>query len=131
VAQAYSEDPETAAKGGDYPGWIGESNDILAETQLHPFHEAVLNLQPNEISRPFAFGDSLYIVEVVERTAPQPLTFEQAKPYLQEILNQQKHEERLVELSGQLFKQANVIVYQAVLDGYLKQVGVETPAPGP
>lgn len=125
VAQAYSEDPETAAKGGELDGWIGESDDILAEAQIHPFHEAVLALQPDEISPPFELGDSLYIVQVIERTAPEVLTFEQAKPSIEEILTQQKHEARLAQLSDELFKQANVVIYQTVLADYFGQL--QTP----
>lgn len=120
VAQEYSEDPETAANGGELDGWIGESEDILAEAQLHPFHEAILPLQPDEISRPFQFGDSLYIVQVMERTEPKRLAFEQARPYIEETLTQQKHEERLTQLTGDLFKQANVVVYETVLLDYFK-----------
>ena len=125
VAQAYSEDPETAAQGGELDGWIGETDDIMAEAQVHPFHEAVLALQPEEISPPFELGDSLYIVQVIERTAPEVLTFEQAQPYIEEILSQQKHEERLVLLSDDLFQQANVVIYESVLTDYFEQL--QTP----
>ena len=125
VAQAYSEDPETAANGGELDGWIGESDDILAEAQIHPFHEAVLALQPDEISPPFELGDSLYIVQVIERTAPEVFTFEQAKPYIEEILTQQQHEDRLAQLSDELFQQANVVIYETVLADYFGQL--QTP----
>lgn len=129
VAQAYSEDPETAAKGGELDGWIGETDDILAEAQLHPFHEAVLALQPNEISPPFELGDSLYIVQVIERTPPEVLTFEQARPYIEEIISQQKHEERLAQISDELFQQANVVIYESVLSAYFEQL--QTPVAPP
>jgi parvulin-like peptidyl-prolyl isomerase/predicted nucleic acid-binding protein len=118
VAQEYSEDPETAANGGELEGWIGESEDILAEAQLHPFHEAILPLLPNEISQPIQFGDSLYIVQVIERTEPEQLTFEQAKPDLEETLTGQKHEERQAQLTDELFKQNNVVIYESVLVEY-------------
>lgn len=122
VAQEYSEDPETAAAGGEFPGWIGESDDIFTEVQIHPFHEAILNLQPNEISPPFEFGGSLYIVQVIERTESEPIAFEQAKSYIQEILTQQKHEEQLTQLYDGLFQQANVVVYETVLLDYFDQL---------
>jgi len=127
VAQEYSEDPETAANGGELPAWIGESNDILAEAEIHPFHEAILLLQPNDISQPFQFGDSLYIVQVIERTEPQQLTLEEAKPYIQDILTAQKHEELLAQLTDDLFQQANVVIYRSILEAYLTQLA--TPAP--
>ncbi len=126
IAQEYSDDPITAANGGELDSWIGESDDILAEAQLHPFHEAILSLQPDEISQPLQVGDSLYIVQVIERTEPERLTFEQARPYIEEILMQQKHEERLTQLTEDLFKQANVVVYETVLLDYFKTL--PTPA---
>ena len=127
VAQEYSEDPETAAMGGELDGWIGESDDLLSEAQIHPFHEVVLALNPNEISQPFQFGDSLYIVQVIERTESETLTFEQARPYIEQILVTQKHEERLQKLTDNLFKEANVVIYESVLLEYFKTL--PTPAP--
>lgn len=127
VAQEYSEDPDTAAQGGEFPDWIGESEDILAEVQLHSFHEIVLSLQPEEISQPFEFGDSLYIVQVMERTGPEQLPFEQAKPYIEEILTQQKHDEQMVQLQETLLEQANFVIYPTVLEEYFQQL--QTPVP--
>jgi len=127
VAQEYSEDPDTAAQGGESPDWIGESDDILAEVELHSFHEVALSLPVNEISQPFQFGDSLYIVEVIERTGPEQLPFEQAKPYIEEILTQQKHDEQLVQLQEKLLKDANFVIYPTVLEAYFQQL--PTPAP--
>lgn len=127
VAQEYSEDPETAAQGGELSEWIGESDDILAEVQLHPFHEVALALQPDEISQPFLFGDSLYIVQVIERSGPEQLPFEQAKPYIEEILTQQKHDEQMVQLQESLLGQANFVLYPTVLEAYFQQM--PTPEP--
>ncbi len=127
VAQEYSEDPETAAQGGELAEWIGESDDILAEVQLHPFHEVALALQPDEISQPFQFGDSLYIVQVMERSGPEQLPFEQAKPYIEEMLTQQKHDEQMVQLQESLLGQANFVLYPTVLEKYFQEL--QTPAP--
>lgn len=127
IAQEYSEDPETASNGGEFPGWIGEGADLLAETELHPFHERVLTLQPNEISPVFEFGDSLYIVQVIERTEAETLSFEQAQPYIQEILYQQEHETLTTQLETSLFEQAGLTVYPSVLETYLSQNVTSNP----
>lgn len=127
VAKEYSEDTETAAQGGEFQDWIGESEDILAEFQLHPFHEAVLALQADEISRPFEFGDSLYIVQVIERTEPEQLPFEEAKPYIEEILTQQRHDEQLEQLQQTLLEQANFVLYPTVLEDFFQQLPTPTP----
>ncbi len=127
VAQEYSEDPETATKGGELPDWVGESQDMLAELEQHSFHDIVLNLPLNMISPPFEFGDSLYIVQVIERTEPEPLPFEEAKPYIQDLLSQQKHGELEGQLQEKLLKEANFVIYQSVLEAYLQQL--PTPVP--
>lgn len=126
IAQQYSEDPESAAKGGEYPGWVGESEDLMTEIQLHPFHEKILTLLINEISRPFQVDDSLYIVQVLERTEPEKLLFETAKPYIQELLTQQKHNELLTQLSTKLFQQNNVVLFESVLQNYFDNLRSET-----
>ena len=105
----------------------GEGADLLAETELHPFHERVLTLQPNEISPVFEFGDSLYIVQVIERTEAQTLSFEQAKPYIQEILFQQEHETLTTQLENSLLEQSGFTVYPSVLETYLSQSTTPTP----
>lgn len=121
LAQQYSEDPETSANGGELPGWIGEGADLLVEAELHPFHERVLTLQPGEVSPIFEFGDSLYIVQVIERTESEMLSFEQAQPYIQEFLYQQEHEMLTTQLETSLLEQAGLTVYPTVLDTFLSQ----------
>ncbi|MBE2225200.1 MAG: peptidyl-prolyl cis-trans isomerase [Anaerolineae bacterium] len=127
VAQEYSEDPETAANGGEMPGWIGEGGDILAEFEMHPFHEAISGLQVDEISPPFEFGGSLYIVQVIERTEPETVGLEEARPFIEEILTEQKHVELEAQLQAQLLEQANFEIYWPVLENYIEQL--PTPEP--
>lgn len=122
VAQEYSEDPETAANGGELPGLIGESEDILAEFEMHPFHEAILNLRLDDISQPFEFGDSLYIVQVIERTETETVALEEARPFIEEILTQQQHSEFEVQLQEQLLEQADFEIYWPVLERYIQQL---------
>jgi parvulin-like peptidyl-prolyl isomerase len=132
VAQGYSEDPETAANGGEFPGWIGESTDILTEIELHPFHEMILGLPAGEISNPFEFGGSLYIVQVIERTEPELLSLDEARPYIEEILNLQKHDELLAELQEKLLEEADFVIYYTVVEDYLLQLSaaeITTPSP--
>lgn len=120
VAKEYSEDPESAAKGGEIDGWIGESGDPLLELADHPFHEAVLRLEPGAIGKPFQMRGSLYIVQVLERTEPEPLSFEQAKPFIEEVLTERRHRTLAVDLQKRLLRDANVVTYPKVLEPYIK-----------
>lgn len=121
IAQEYSEDAETAANGGEFPGWIGESPDILTEMEMHSFHESISTLQTGEISPVFEYGDSLYIVQIIERTEPETLTFEQVGPSIEEILRQQKHEEISAQLQLRLLEEANFVIYEDVVVAYLEE----------
>lgn len=127
IAQEYSEDPETAVNGGERPGWIGISPDILTEFQLNTFNEVALTLQTDEISTPFQFGDSFYIVEVIERTEPEVVGLEQARPFIEEILGQEKHKSLEIELEEKLLAEADMEIYWSVLNPYLLQF--PTPEP--
>lgn len=121
VAQEYSEDPETAANGGELPGWIGETGDPFESVDLHELHELLLQLNGSDISLPIQVGDSLYILQVLERKESPPLSFEEAKPYLKTLLEDQKHEALLRQLEERLARQVNVVIYDSVLEAYYNQ----------
>jgi parvulin-like peptidyl-prolyl isomerase len=118
VAKAYSEDTQTAATGGELPGWIGESGPFESP-DLHMLHEMALSVPLNTVSTPLRVGDSLYIIQPIERTEPQTLTLEEAKPYIQEKLRDQKHRELSAQLQERLLKQINLVVYDSVLQSYV------------
>lgn len=121
VAREYSEDETTAAQGGEVPGWIGESTDLLSELVEHPFHQQVLRLYAGDISRPFEWNGAIYIVQVLERTEPRPMPFEEAKEMLREELRLQKHQELEIQLSERLLEQSNVTVYDQALEMLLEE----------
>jgi parvulin-like peptidyl-prolyl isomerase len=131
VAQEYSEDPETAANGGELPRWIGGGEDILAEIELHDFNDIVLSLPLNNITPPFQFGGSLYIVQIIERSEPKLMSLEEVRPLIEEILGQQQHDEREAELRETLLEQAGFEFYQPVLEEYLRQLPTPEPFPIP
>lgn len=115
VAREYSEDPETAAKGGERPGWVGESYDLVSELAEHPFHAQFLYLPPGSITPPFAYQGSLYIVWLREKREAQPLTFEEAEPLIRAELRHQKHDALAEQLSRKLIEQAQLTIYEGVL----------------
>jgi hypothetical protein len=67
---------------------------------------------------------------VLERTETEKLAFEQAKPYIQEFLNQQKHGELLSQLSQKLFQQNNVVFFESVLQNYFSNMNYTPAATG-
>ena len=125
VAKEYSEDPETAANGGEFPGWIGETGNPLEPPELHQLHEIVLSLPVNQISPPFDLGDSRYIVQVIERKEPPPLTFDQARPYIKDLLTERKHDELQRQLQDQLAKKINLVIYDSALQAYYEKTAAQ------
>jgi parvulin-like peptidyl-prolyl isomerase len=108
VAREYSDDEISAEKGGLLEGWIGEGPDLFMEVGIHNFHQEVQSLDVGEIGRPFEWNGSVYIIQVMDRTEVEQLSFEEVKHYLSEELRSQKHKELRDELSLQLLEQYNV-----------------------
>ncbi|MBX3011874.1 MAG: peptidyl-prolyl cis-trans isomerase [Caldilineaceae bacterium] len=115
VARQYSEDAATAANGGEVAGWISEGADLFAELTEHPLHQQLLALAVGDISPPFEANNAIYLIQVLERQAPQPLIFDEIKELLREELRAQKHDERLHQYQEKLATEANVTIYDRVL----------------
>ena len=121
IAQEYSEDPETAKNGGALDKWISEKTEIIEEIVSHGFHENVLGLGEQEISLPFLFSDSYYIVQVRERQNPSQMTFEQARETIKIELTARKHEELARKTEKDLLDQANLIIFDKTIDSILNE----------
>lgn len=121
VAREYSEDPETGPKGGEIDVWISESNDFFKEISSHTFHENVLNLPVGEISPPFYFQGSWYIVKVRERKEPRALSFEESKEHIKEELSAKKHEELTLKMRQTLLENADLVIYDDVIESMLAE----------
>jgi len=67
LAMDYSEDPQTAATGGDL-GYIPESSLNAAQTNPN-LKRAVLSLKPGQVSEPVVLPDSIRILKLVAREA--------------------------------------------------------------
>ncbi|MEZ5933089.1 MAG: peptidyl-prolyl cis-trans isomerase [Alphaproteobacteria bacterium] len=122
VAREYSEDAQTAANGGELPDWIGESGDPFVEMTDHPFHEAVLRLDPGTIGAPFELAGSLFIVEVLERTEPRTLSLEDVRPSIERALTSQEHAKLAASLQERLLEDADVEIYISVLEAYVEEL---------
>jgi peptidyl-prolyl cis-trans isomerase SurA len=67
LAMDYSEDPNTAATGGDL-GYIAESSLNAPQTEPN-LKKAVLTLKPGQVSSPIVLKDSIRILKLVAREA--------------------------------------------------------------
>jgi parvulin-like peptidyl-prolyl isomerase len=120
VALEYSEDAETAQNGGSIDGWISESSELLEELVGHGFHENVLGLGKNDVSRPFMFEGSYYIVQARDREDAQPYALEDVREAITAELEALKHEEMAIEIETTLLEQAEIIMFDEPIEAMLK-----------
>lgn len=121
IAQEYSEDPETAKNGGALEGWISEKTEFIEEIASHGFHENVLDLREEDVSLPFIFFNSYYIVQVRERQEPGQMTFEQVRETIQTELTARKHDDMASKMEKTLLDQANLIIFDKTIDSILNE----------
>ncbi len=115
VAKQYSEDEETKDKGGEVTEWVEEEMDLMGEIVKHQYHEQVQAIPKGEIGTPFEANGYIYIVEVLDRSEPEQLSFEDSKEFIKERLTQEKHAQLSEQLSSKLMKDAKVVIYTRTL----------------
>lgn len=115
VAKQYSEDEETKDKGGEVTEWVQEEMNLLGEITKHQYHEQVQAIPKGQIGPPFEANGYIYIVEVLDRSEPEQLSFEDSKGFIKERLTQEKHQELSEQLSSKLMKDAKVVIYTRTL----------------
>ena len=121
VALEYSEDSETSEEGGEIDEWISESSNLFDEIAMHTFHEIVLGLAKDEISPPFYFQGSYYIVKVRERKEPRPLALEEVREAIKAELSAKKHEELTHNMGNTLLEKANLVIYDGEIRAMLDE----------
>ncbi len=102
LAKENSEDPGTKAQGGD----LG----LFPRGQMvKPFEDAAFALQAGEISNIVETQFGYHIIKVVERLAPMPIPFEEAKKSITEDLTQKKRSEAIRAYLESLRKNAKIV----------------------
>ena len=95
LARANSEDPESAAKGGD----LGTVTPGLLPAELE---QALNGLKTGEVSKPIRSPFGYHIIKLTQYTAEQRVSFEQARKELVEQVRRRQGEERFFELGERL-----------------------------
>ncbi len=125
VAKQYSEDPQTAQKGGEIAGWITETGNPLIEMQDHPFHEKLMDLEAGEITKPFPLGEYYLIVKVREKERPRQQSFEEVKEHAKEELKAKKHDDLTAKLYNDMMNQAKLVIHDKALKLIIKKTNKE------
>jgi len=102
IAREYSEDSDSAAKGGDL-GYI-----TAGKTNSQEFENAAFALKPGEVSNivetPFGF----HIIRVDERREKRTASFDEAKEYIQAQLKEQNKQKKGQEFLDNLVRESGL-----------------------
>lgn len=83
LAKSESDEPETAARGGEI-GW-------LTEASLQPeIRSQVRTLAKNAVSEPVQLGDGWYVLKMLDIKSSRPATLEEVRPELVRLLRAER-----------------------------------------
>ena len=116
IARKYSEDPETAPKGGRLDVDIYECRNEVEYMLLHGFHQKVFSLEPGDISDVFEFENNFHIVQVREMQSRKKATFEEIRDRVKQDLTNKEHQKVMENWEDDLLKTANFVVYENPLE---------------
>ncbi len=105
VARESSEDPDTAAKGGEL-GYLSPG-----KTNSEEFEKAAFALKPGEISPVVETPFGYHIIKVEERKEKRMVPFEEAKEYIRQNLRGQLEQKKAQEFLDRLTKESGLAVF--------------------
>ncbi|PKL06255.1 MAG: hypothetical protein CVV53_05240 [Spirochaetae bacterium HGW-Spirochaetae-9] len=127
IAREYDLDALEAEQGWNAePVWTGEGRDFLSELRDHAYHTSILTIPVGKVGKPFEYEGVIYIVEVLERTKPEPIQLDSIKLMLREELAAKKHAELSQTLSRRLLKENKAVIYDRVLRSTIQDEKVQT-----
>ena len=103
LAQEYSKDPGSAAKGGDL-GFFGRG------MMVKPFEQAAFSLKPGEISDVVETDFGLHVIRVTEVKGGAVAPFDQVKGKIESTFRQQQAQKKFAEAAEQF---TNIVFEQA------------------
>lgn len=119
VARKYSEDKETASKGGRLDVDVYECRNAIEYMVMHGFHNEIFALEPGDISDIFEFGNDYYIVQIREMESRKQLEFENVREQVKKDLFAKEHEGVMNNWEDNLLKSAGFVIYDKPLQELL------------
>jgi len=115
VAREYSDDEETASRGGRLELDMYECRNQVEYMLFHGFHMKVFQLKEGDISEVFEFGGDYYIVQIRELENRKEMTFEEIKDQVKKDLMGKEHEKVMEKWEDDLLKSAGFFVHDKAL----------------
>jgi len=125
VVRKYSEDKETASKGGRLDVDVYECRNAIEYMVMHGFHDEIFALEPGDISDIFEFENDYYIVQIREMESRKQLNFEDVREQVKQDLYTKEHEGVMNNWEDNLLKSAGLVIY----DRPLQEMLAETKTP--
>jgi hypothetical protein len=122
IAKEYDTATLAGIPGASEPRWVGEGTNHDRERRDHDLHMRVNKLGVGEIGKPFVSGDGVYIVQVLDRAKPIPLSLADTKVFIEEEIGALKHEKSMKEFQDKLYREYSVRIYKASLSGLLSEL---------
>jgi hypothetical protein len=121
VARKYSEDQETALKGGQLEVDVYECRNSIEYMLLHGFHKQIFALKPGDISDIFEFENNYYIVQIREMESRKQMTFDEVRKKVKDDLHAAKHQKVMENWEDLLLKSAGFKIYDQILEETLAE----------
>ncbi len=125
VARKYSEDDETAAKGGRIEVDVYECRNAIDYMLFHGFHKEIFALNSGEISDVFEFENNYYIMQTREMEKRKQKVFEEIREQVKKDLIAKEHQKVMVGWEDNLLKSAGFAIYDQALEEALAEVPSE------
>ena len=119
VAGKYSDDRDSAARGGLIEVDIYECRNAIEYTLLHGFHKEIFQLKPGDISDVFEFKGDYYIVQVREMEKRREMSFEEVKERVKKDLEDKEHGKVMGKWEDDLLRSAGFVIHDQILKATL------------
>jgi peptidyl-prolyl cis-trans isomerase C len=104
LAQKHSDDPGSAARGGDL-GFFGRGQMVPA------FEQAAFGLKPGQLSGIIETPFGYHVIKVAERRPPRDVPLEEARPQIVEYLTRTQQEAKTAAFVDSLKKKAKIEIF--------------------
>lgn len=127
VARKYSDDEETASRGGLLEVNVYECRNEVEYMLLHGFHKKVFALKPGDISDVFEFRGNYYIVQIREMENRKEIPFEEVRKEVKRELMVKEHQKVMEKWEDDLLRSAGFVVYEGNLQEALAKEPTREP----
>ena len=128
VAREYSEDKETASRGGRLEVDMYECRNQVEYMLFHGFHMKVFQLKEGDISEVFEFGGDYYIVQIREMEGRKQVIFEEVREQVKQNLMDREHEKVMEKWEDDLLRSAGFVVYDQTTEEVLAEAVAKEPS---